>query len=57
LKLGVPDSDTEGVVNITFSDSSDGRFGVKSTGAAMGGACIYASRSFSSFVYPPMSTT
>ena len=57
LKLGVSEIDTEGVVNITFSASTTGRFGIRATGAAMGGACIYTSRKYSDFVYPPSSTT
>lgn len=57
LKLGVSEVDTEGVVNVTFSASTTGRFGIRATGAAMGGACIYTSRKYSDFIYPPSSTT
>lgn len=46
LKLGSGKS-KEGVVSVTFSPSTDGRFGVSSVGRAAGGACFYASANYS----------
>lgn len=58
LKLGSGTA-KEGVVNVTFSAETDGRFGVAAIGANFGGACIYASRNMnaSDRSYPPGSST
>lgn len=44
LKLG-KGSSTEGVIDVTFDAQTDGRFGVKAVGRALGSAAIYGSTS------------
>lgn len=55
LKLGVSQTDTDGVVDIRFNAATDGRFGVKAVGSNPGGAAIYASTG--PLTYPAMSMT
>lgn len=43
LKLGVSQTDTDGVVDVAFNAATAGRFGVKSVGSNLGGSAIYAS--------------
>lgn len=57
LKLGVSNSDTDGVVDVMFNAATTGRFGVKACGANMGGAAIYGSRNSSGQTYPTMSNS
>lgn len=57
LKLGVSTSDTDGVVDVSFNLATQGRFGVKTCGANLGGAAIYASRNSSGQTYPNMNNT
>lgn len=57
LKLGVSNSDTDGVVDVMFNAATKGRFGVKACGANMGGAAIYGSRNSSGQTYPSMSNS
>lgn len=52
LKLGVSQTDIEGIVDIAFNAATQGRFGVKSVGANMGGAALYASSKSSGQSYP-----
>lgn len=57
IKIGVSNSDLEGLVDINFNASTAGRFGVKVLGTNSGGACIYASTKTSGFVTPPTTYT
>lgn len=57
LKLGVSNSDTDGVVDVMFNAATTGRFGVKACGANMGGAAIYGSRNSSGQTYPNMNNS
>lgn len=43
LSLGISQSDTEGVIDVEFSASTTGRFGIKAVGRALGSAAIYGS--------------
>lgn len=52
LKLGVSQTDTEGVVDVAFNAATQGRFGVKTVGSNLGGAAIYASSRSSGQTYP-----
>ncbi|MCD8135844.1 MAG: hypothetical protein LUH01_07815 [Parabacteroides gordonii] len=55
LKFGYT-SGNEGVIDVTFNAATEGKFGVKSVGRNLGGACIYAS-SLGSQTYPTSDTT
>lgn len=57
LKLGVSQTSTEGIVDVSFNAATTGRFGVKSCGANLGGAAIYGSRNSSGQSYPNMSNS
>ena len=57
LKLGVSQTDTDGVVDVSFNAATQGRFGIKSVGANLGGAAIYASSKSSGLSYPNLSAT
>lgn len=57
LKLGVSQTSTEGIVDVSFNAATTGRFGVKSCGANLGGAAIYGSRKSSGQSYPNMSNS
>lgn len=57
LKLGVSQTDTDGVVDVSFNAATQGRFGIKSVGANLGGAAIYASSKSSRLSYPNLSAT
>lgn len=57
LKLGVSQSDTEGIVDVSFNAATQGRFGVKAIGANLGGAAIYASSKSSGQSYPIMANS
>lgn len=57
LKLGVSETDTEGVVDVAFNAATQGRFGVKAVGANLGGAAIYASSKSSEQLYPNIYTS
>lgn len=57
LKLGVSQTSTEGIVDVSFNAATTGRFGVKSCGANLGGAAIYASSKSSGLSYPNLSAT
>lgn len=52
LKLGVSQTDTEGIVDVSFNAATQGRFGVKAVGANLGGAAIYASSKSSGQSHP-----
>lgn len=52
LKLGVSQTDIEGIVDVAFNAATQGRFGVKSVGANAGGSAIYASSKSSGQSYP-----
>lgn len=52
LKLGMSQTDTEGIVDVAFNAATQGRFGVKAVGANLGGAAIYASSKSSGQSYP-----
>ena len=55
LKLGVSQTDTDGVVDVAFNAATEGRFGVKVVGSNFGGASIYASTG--SLIYPAIQST
>lgn len=55
VKLGYT-TGNEGVLDVTFNAGTEGKFGVKSVGRNLGGACIYAS-SLPSQSYPSGDTT
>ena len=55
LKLGVSQTDTEGVVDVAFNAATQGRFGIKAVGSNLGGAAIYASTG--TLTYPAFGTT
>ena len=55
IKIGVPSSETEGILDVSFNSATTGRFGVKSVGANAGGASIYAS--IGSLTYPGIGMT
>ena len=57
LKLGVSQSDMEGIVDVAFNAATQGRFGVKSVGSNLGGAAIYASSKSSGQSYPISANT
>lgn len=57
LKLGVSQTSTEGIVDVSFNAATTGRFGVKSCGANLGGAAIYGSRNSSGQTYPNTSNS
>lgn len=57
LKLGVSQTSTEGIVDVSFNAGTTGRFGVKSCGANLGGAAIYGSRNSSGQTYPNTSNS
>ena len=57
LKLGVSQTDTDGVVDVSFNAATQGRFGIKSVGSNLGGAAIYASSKSSGLSYPNLSAT
>lgn len=52
VKIGVSHDATEGVVDIAFNAATEGRFGLKSVGANMGGSAIYGSTGAAT--YPPV---
>lgn len=52
LKLGVSQTDMDGVVDVAFNAATQGRFGVKVVGSNTGGAAIYASSKSSGQSYP-----
>lgn len=55
VKLGYT-TGNEGVIDVTFNAATESKFGVKSVGRNLGGACIYAS-SLPSQSYPSGDTT
>lgn len=55
LKLGVSQSEYEGIVDVAFNASTKGRFGVKAVGSNIGGASVYASTG--SLIYPASGMT
>lgn len=55
LKLGVSQTDTDGIVDVAFNAATQGRFGIKAVGSNMGGAAIYASTG--SLIYPASGMT
>ncbi len=55
LKLGVSQSDADGIIDVAFNAATTGKFGVKSVGSNMGGASIYASTG--ALTYPGSSMT
>lgn len=57
LKLGISQTDMEGVVDIAFNAATQGRFGVKAVGANLGGAAVYASSKSSGQSYPIMANS
>lgn len=57
LKLGVSQSDMEGIVDVAFNAATQGRFGVKAVGSNMGGAAIYASSKSDGLTYPIRANT
>ena len=57
LKLGVSQSDMEGIVDVAFNAATQGRFGVKAVGSNMGGAAIYASSKSDGLTYPISANT
>ncbi|GAB6863703.1 hypothetical protein [Bacteroides acidifaciens] len=57
LKLGVSQTNTEGIVDVAFNAATQGRFGVKVVGSNMGGAAIYASSKSSVQSYPVSSNS
>lgn len=57
LKLGVSQTDMEGIVDVSFNAATQGRFGVKAVGSNLGGAAIYASSKSSGQSYPVRSNT
>lgn len=52
LKLGVSETDTDGIVDVSFNAATEGRFGIKAVGSNEGGAAIYASSKSSGQSYP-----
>ncbi|WP_199715378.1 hypothetical protein [Parabacteroides sp. TM07-1AC] len=56
LKLGFS-TGNEGVIDVSFNASQEGKFGVKSVGSNAGGAAIYGSRYTSPQNYPDSDTT
>lgn len=57
LKLGVSQSDMEGIVDVAFNAATRGRFGVKAVGSNLGGAAIYASSKSEGLTYPTSANT
>lgn len=57
LKLGVPRSYTEGIVDVRFNANTAGRFGIKTCGTNLGGAAIYASSKSSGNIFPHSNRT
>lgn len=57
LKLGVSQSDMEGIVDVSFNAATQGKFGVKTVGSNSGGAAIYASSKSSGQNYPISANT
>jgi hypothetical protein len=57
LKLGVSQTDMEGIVDVSFNAATQGRFGVKVVGSNLGGAAIYASSKSSGQSYPISANT
>lgn len=57
LKLGVSQSDMEGIVDVSFNAATQGKFGVKAVGSNIGGAAIYASSKSSGQSYPISANT
>ena len=57
LKLGVSQSDMEGIVDVSFNAATQGKFGVKAVGSNSGGAAIYASSKSSGQSYPISANT
>ena len=57
LKLGVSQTDMEGIVDVSFNAATQGRFGVKAVGSNLGGAAIYASSKSSGQSYPISANT
>ena len=57
LKLGVSQSDMEGIVDVSFNAATQGKFGVKTVGSNSGGAAIYASSKSSGQSYPISANT
>ena len=55
LKLGVSETATEGVVDVSFNGNTTGRFGVKAVGSNFGGAAIYGSAG--TLTYPATAMT
>ena len=55
LKLGVSQTSTEGIVDVSFNAATTGRFGVKAVGSNAGGSAIYASTG--TLTYPGSSIT
>ena len=52
LKLGVSQTEMEGIVDVSFNAATEGKFGVKAVGSNSGGAAIYASSKSSGQSYP-----
>lgn len=44
VRVGVPKSENSGMIDISFNAATEGNFGIKVTGSAPGGVCVYASR-------------
>ena len=57
LKLGVSQTDMEGIVDGSFNAATQGRFGGKAVGSNLGGAAIYASSKSSGQSYPISANT
>lgn len=57
LKLGVSQTDMEGIVDVSFNAATQGRFGIKAVGSNLGGAAIYASSKSSGQSYPISANT
>lgn len=52
LKMGMSETNTDGVIDVLFTAETTGRFGVKAVGSNMGGAAIYASSNNATQKYP-----
>lgn len=52
LKMGMSETNTDGVIDVLFTAETTGRFGVKAVGSNMGGAAIYASSNNTTQKYP-----
>lgn len=59
VRVGVPTSESNGMIDISFNAATTGRFGIRVTGSNTGGACIYTSREStgSDRMVPEMSDT